>query len=154
MLLWLLKISFISIALILILHYLYLFFKMTLTVPKVKDLVYRPSAKYENLLNSINNATQHAEAKAQVQAHAQAQSQTQVQSQEQSHAHSQHSDFSAGTSHIGGDMNANVGNSMENELKNYLKSLKLKKISNRQSLSGELNLSTSNDMPKLLYSSY
>lgn len=145
MLLWLLKISFISIALILILHYLYSFFKMTLTVPKVKDLVYRPSAKYENLLNSINNASQHAQAKAQAQTQGQAQTQSQAQ---------EHSDFSAGTSHIGGDMNANVGNSMENELKNYLKSLKLKKVSNRQSLSGELNLSSSNDMPKLMYSSY
>jgi hypothetical protein len=141
MLLWLLKISFISIALILILHYLYSFFKMTLTVPKVKDLVYRPSAKYETLLNSINNATQNAQAQAQA----------------QSHSQTQHSDFSAGTSTntaIGGDMNANVGNSMENELKNYLKSLKLKKVSNRQSLSGELNLSSSNDMPNLMYSSY
>jgi len=146
MLLWLLKISFISIALILILHYLYSFFKMTLTVPKVKDLVYRPSAKYENLLNSINNAKAQGQLQpSQAQAHGQSQAQSQSQ---------EHSDFSAGTSHIGGDMNANVGNSMENELKNYLKSLKLKKVSNRQSLSGELNLSSSNDMPKLMYSSY
>lgn len=135
MLLWLLKISFISIALILILHYLYSFFKMTLTVPKVKDLVYRPSAKYETLLNSINNATQNAQAQAQVQA--------------------QHSASTSINTPIGGDMNANLpGNSMENELKNYLKSLKLKKVSNRQSLSGELNLSSSNDMPNLMYSSY
>ncbi len=135
MLLWLLKISFISIALILILHYLYSFFKMTLTVPKVKDLVYRPSAKYETLLNSINNATQNAQAQAQVQA--------------------QHSASTSINTPIGGDMNTNLpGNSMENELKNYLKSLKLKKVSNRQSLSGELNLSSSNDMPNLMYSSY
>lgn len=139
MLLWLLKISFISIALILILHYLYSFFKMTLTVPKVKDLVYRPSAKYETLLNSINNATQNAQAQAQVQAQVQA----------------QHSASTSINTPIGGDMNANLpGNSMENELKNYLKSLKLKKVSNRQSLSGELNLSSSNDMPNLMYSSY
>lgn len=139
MLLWLLKISFISIALILILHYLYSFFKMTLTVPKVKDLVYRPSAKYETLLNSINNATQNAQAQAQVQAQVQA----------------QHSASTSINTPIGGDMNTNLpGNSMENELKNYLKSLKLKKVSNRQSLSGELNLSSSNDMPNLMYSSY
>lgn len=138
MLLWLLKISFISIALILILHYLYSFFKMTLTVPKVKDLVYRPSAKYETLLNSINNATQNAQAQ---------QAQAQVQAQ--------HSASTSINTPIGGDMNANLpGNSMENELKNYLKSLKLKKVSNRQSLSGELNLSSSNDMPNLMYSSY
>lgn len=137
MLLWLLKISFISIALILILHYLYSFFKMTLTVPKVKDLVYRPSAKYETLLNSINNATQNAQAQAQAQVQA------------------QHSASTSIHTPIGGDMNANLpGNSMENELKNYLKSLKLKKVSNRQSLSGELNLSSSNDMPNLMYSSY
>lgn len=45
-----LKWSCASLLLIALLHNLYLFFQKTLTVPKIKDLVYKPVARYEELL--------------------------------------------------------------------------------------------------------
>ena len=44
-----------SIILIFLVHYLVDFFKMTLTVPKVKDLVYSSGKKYENIYNTLKN---------------------------------------------------------------------------------------------------
>ena len=38
-------------------HHLINFFKSTLTVPKIKDLVNTPTQKYENMYNIINNQT-------------------------------------------------------------------------------------------------
>jgi len=48
----------ISFILILLVHHLFLFFKNTLTVPKVKDLIHQPSNMYkeiEETLQSSNN---------------------------------------------------------------------------------------------------
>ena len=48
----------ISLILILLVHHLFLFFKNTLTVPKVKDLIHQPSNMYkeiEETLQSSNN---------------------------------------------------------------------------------------------------
>ena len=45
--------SVLSIVMILLLHYLYNFFKDTLTIPKVKDLIHHPSKQYEKLFESI-----------------------------------------------------------------------------------------------------
>tara|TARA_A100001011_G_C14004333_1_gene712785 strand:+ start:445 stop:804 length:360 start_codon:yes stop_codon:yes gene_type:complete len=39
----------ISLILIILLHYLFNFFKDTLTVPKVKDLIVQPQEKYKNI---------------------------------------------------------------------------------------------------------
>jgi hypothetical protein len=36
-------------------HYLINFFKSTLTVPKIKDLVNKPTQKYEDIYNIINS---------------------------------------------------------------------------------------------------
>jgi hypothetical protein len=47
-----LKWSCASLLLIALLHNLYLFFQKTLTVPKIKDLVHKPVARYEELLAS------------------------------------------------------------------------------------------------------
>ena len=44
----------ISIILIILVHHLINFFKSTLTVPKIKDLVNTPTQKYENMYNIIN----------------------------------------------------------------------------------------------------
>ena len=49
MLFWSLQITVISIILIFLVHHLIHFFKSTLTVPKVKDLVHAPAQKYENI---------------------------------------------------------------------------------------------------------
>jgi hypothetical protein len=54
MLYWIIQISIISIILIFLLHYLFIFFKETLTVPKIKDLVNVPNKKYENMYNIIS----------------------------------------------------------------------------------------------------
>jgi hypothetical protein len=59
---WVLQVTVISLCFIAVVHYLYIFFKTTLTVPKVKDLVNRPQQQYEELFKgithtSINNNT-------------------------------------------------------------------------------------------------
>jgi hypothetical protein len=53
MLSWVIQITFISIILIFLVHHLINFFKSTLTVPKIKDLVNTPTQKYENMYNII-----------------------------------------------------------------------------------------------------
>lgn len=53
MLFWTLQISVISIVLIFLVHHLFLFFKSTLTVPKIKDLVNAPAQKYEQIYNTM-----------------------------------------------------------------------------------------------------
>ncbi len=55
MILWVIQITIISIVLIILVHHLIHFFKSTLTVPKIKDLVNTPTKKYENMYNIINN---------------------------------------------------------------------------------------------------
>ena len=49
MLSWVIQITLISIILIFLVHHLINFFKSTLTVPKIKDLVNTSSKKYENI---------------------------------------------------------------------------------------------------------
>jgi hypothetical protein len=53
MLLYILKFSFISLILIILVHYLYLYFTSLLTTPKIKDLVMIPNKKYEELYELI-----------------------------------------------------------------------------------------------------
>jgi hypothetical protein len=55
MLFWTLQTTIISIILIFLVHHLILFFKNTLTVPKIKDMVHAPSQKYENIYNTISS---------------------------------------------------------------------------------------------------
>jgi hypothetical protein len=55
MLSWIIQITIISIILIFLVHHLINFFKSTLTVPKIKDLVNTPTKKYENIYSIINN---------------------------------------------------------------------------------------------------
>ena len=54
MLSWIIQITIISFVLIFLVHYLFNFFKSTLTVPKIKDLVNSPTQKYENMFNVIS----------------------------------------------------------------------------------------------------
>jgi hypothetical protein len=56
MLAWIIQITLISILLIFLVHHLISFFKSTLTVPKIKDLVNSPTQKYEKMYNIINNS--------------------------------------------------------------------------------------------------
>jgi hypothetical protein len=54
MLTWIIQITLISIILIFLVHHLINFFKSTLTVPKIKDLVNTSTQKYEDIYNIIN----------------------------------------------------------------------------------------------------
>jgi hypothetical protein len=54
MLAWLIQISIISIVFIFVVHNLIGFFKSTLTVPKIKDLVNAPSQKYQHIFDTLN----------------------------------------------------------------------------------------------------
>jgi hypothetical protein len=63
--LWFIQVSVTSLIIIFVLHNLYSFFKETLTVPKIKDMVKRPQQKYETLfreLRSINAISANANA--------------------------------------------------------------------------------------------
>ena len=55
MLSWILQISIISIIFIFLVHHLLCFFKSTLTVPKMKDLVNSPVKKYQDIFDTISN---------------------------------------------------------------------------------------------------
>ena len=54
MIFWTLQITIISIILIFLVHHLFMFFKSTLTIPKIKDFVNSPIQKYENIYNIIS----------------------------------------------------------------------------------------------------
>ena len=56
---WVLQVTVISLCFIAVVHYLYIFFKTTLTVPKVKDLVNRPQQQYEELFKGITHMSPH-----------------------------------------------------------------------------------------------
>ena len=57
MLYWVIQTTVISIILIFLVHHLINFFKSTLTVPKIKDLVNTPTQKYESMYNIIKNTS-------------------------------------------------------------------------------------------------
>jgi hypothetical protein len=60
MLSWIIQITIISIILIFLVHHLIEFFKSTLTVPKIKDLVNSPAKKYDDIYGIIqNNSKKH-----------------------------------------------------------------------------------------------
>jgi hypothetical protein len=46
----------ISLLLIALIHYLYSFFKDTLTVPKIKDLVNKPAKRYDEMFDILSNS--------------------------------------------------------------------------------------------------
>ena len=49
------QMTIVSLILIFIIHHLINFFKSTLTVPKIKDLVNNPNKKYDNIYNVISS---------------------------------------------------------------------------------------------------
>ena len=51
---WILQISIISIIFIFLVHHLLCFFKATLTIPKIKDLVNSPVKKYQDIFDTIS----------------------------------------------------------------------------------------------------
>ena len=55
---WIIQISIISFIFIFLIHHLISFFTLTLTVPKVKDLVNSPSKKYQDIYNVLSSNNQ------------------------------------------------------------------------------------------------
>lgn len=51
---WILQISLISIIFIILVHNILLYFKSTLTVPKIKDLVTSSNKRYQDIYNIIS----------------------------------------------------------------------------------------------------
>jgi len=58
MLIWTLQTIIISFIFIFLVHHLFQFFRDTLTVPKIKDLVNRPSKKYEHIYEILSKNKQ------------------------------------------------------------------------------------------------
>ncbi len=56
MFLWIIQVTFLSILFIFISHSLIHFFKSTLTVPKIKDLVNTPQEKYKKMLDLVQQS--------------------------------------------------------------------------------------------------
>jgi len=55
MLFWSIKWICISLLLIALVHYLYSFFKNTLTIPKMRDLVNKPLERYKEIYSTIDD---------------------------------------------------------------------------------------------------
>lgn len=56
MILWSIQLIIIYLLLIILVHYLYSFFKITLTIPKMKDLVNKPVERYNEIYTTINDS--------------------------------------------------------------------------------------------------
>jgi hypothetical protein len=52
---WFIQVSVVSLIIIYVIHNLYSFFKDTLTVPKIKDMVKRPQQRYDTLFRELRN---------------------------------------------------------------------------------------------------
>ena len=105
MLSWILQITFVSIILIFLVHHLIDFFKNTLTIPKIKDLVNSPTKKYENMFLTMKQGnTNYYE----------------TESYDESYKKSL-LPMSSGSSELESEAGFDVA-SMKNELKDYLKS--------------------------------
>jgi hypothetical protein len=60
---WIMQQITLSIIFIISVHYIYLFLKNNLTVPKTKDLVKRPVEKYKDIYNSLSKKTDNIDMK-------------------------------------------------------------------------------------------
>jgi len=61
MLSWVIQISLISIIFIFLVHNILIFFKSTLTVPKIKDLVNSPNQKYQHIYDTISHKSSYTD---------------------------------------------------------------------------------------------
>ena len=61
MLSWAIQTTIISLVIIFLIHSIYHYFKETLTIPKVKDLVNKPNEKYEEIYKIINQKNNNGE---------------------------------------------------------------------------------------------
>ena len=61
MIFWILQITTLSLIFIAIIHYIYIYFKDNLTIPKVKDLVDKPTQQYDKIYKSMNTSKTNTE---------------------------------------------------------------------------------------------
>lgn len=108
MLPWIIQMSIISLILIVLVHYLFTFFKTNLTIPKVKDLVNKPQKQYEALFDTMKDTTIHHR----------------VSEPEYTNTNMNMND------NVKSDVPKSESISMKNELKNYLKELSESKKTN------------------------
>ena len=108
---WIIQISLISIILIFLVHHLIHFFKNTLTVPKIKDLVHSPNQKYKDIFDTILNTN------------ANTNSNTNVNTNENTNANVKYTeiDLLPKDMLMSNDILTDNPVSMKTELKNYLK---------------------------------
>lgn len=97
---WIFKVAVVSFLFIFLLHYLYSFFKTTLTSPKIKDLVNKPMRKYDSIYDSLENNKSY------------------IEESESAHAHIRNALLSNSTS-----TQNPVKQNMKDELKKYLNEL-------------------------------
>ena len=55
MIFWTIQQIILSITIIACAHYIYIYFKNNLTIPKTKDLVNKPTEQYKKIYSSLNN---------------------------------------------------------------------------------------------------
>lgn len=122
MLFWTIQTAIASFIFIFLVHYLINFFKSTLTVPKIKDLVNTPTQKYENIYKIISHNNNNKTNQAQT---------------DKKNAQYTIDDLLPSSSSGSGPVSSDKNN-MKNELKNFLKSQMT------TSASSSLNSSTTN----------
>jgi len=120
MLSWIIQITLISIILIFLVHHLIQFFKDTLTIPKVKDLVNTPTKKYESMFLAMKQGNEKIV----------------YPKQDENYKNSLLPQINAG---VDNESNFDV-TSMKNELKDYLKSQNNGQIVSSSSKISDLDL--------------
>jgi hypothetical protein len=113
LMLWIAQVVAISFIIIFILHNLYFFFKETLTVPKMKDMVKRPQQRYDALFRELR---MHSDAQRNDAQRSDAQ-RSDAQRSDAQRSDVQRSDVQRS------DVPTNANDEMKNELKRYLMEL-------------------------------
>jgi hypothetical protein len=124
--LWLVQNIIFSVSLIVIIHYLYLYFETTLTAPKVKDLIHCPKQKYKSLFDTIHKNLDNASV-ATTNVGSQSASAKNIK-QKGSYHHSASDGLGDSTyiNDLGKCDDNNVVNDMKNDLKTFLRGIGLK----------------------------
>ena len=137
----------ISLLLIALIHYLYSFFKDTLTVPKIKDLVNKPAKRYDEMFDILSNSKR--------QSVVEQNEYMQSQHMQSQHMQSQHMQ----SQHMQGQPTQDQ--SMQEELKNFLNELKKpneikfnNNNNNNNNINNNIDFSAANDMSSGQYTPF
>ena len=124
-----------SVSLILIIHYLYLYFKSTLTTPKVKDLIHCPKQKYNSLFETINRKINHDSENGAASAASATRSGLGIVNRKNTGGSDlgDYDDYGASSSSSSSSSSVNKNAEMKNDLKSFLRTIGLKKQSTQPS---------------------